>query len=252
MERNRLLTTIDKLGSVLENTCNGLNVLKKILTTDEDSSPQSPVIPNAHEVETYLAEIENTHSQEAIALRTYQVVADSMSAYANFLQEQWATMGDDINKETLQQASVEYIANVFIDLHLVFDAIHATKWRSSGIETLISTFNFATWLMCDTGTLSTFYSVDFFEDASELWELLTNTVDDINIRRGKSPLSQRLGSFYAQLTLLNERMEDILLSSRSMWSKNRAIKKYVKGIKTISEKLSDLLLAEALFLKSSE
>ena len=252
MNKEQLINKLDKLNAFFEGACEGLSMLKEILDSDDDSSPQPPVIPNSQELEPYFEDITDPDAREVVALQTYRIFADSMAGYADFIEEQWNSVCNsnyEINKNVFEKCCVEYIVRIFYQLDIVFNQINKTKWGSSEAKDVINKFNFSAMLMCDHDLLNETYDIEFLGDLCELWEILTATVDAINIKYNEPPFSDRMGSFSACLSILNERMIDILNSECSMWSKKRAIKTYFKGIKRISSKLSDVIKTEAFFLK---
>ena len=199
MEKNKLLDKLDKLSSFLEGAYEGISFLKGILNDDQDTSPQAPIIPNAQELGAYFDDIDDGDSREAIALRTYQIFADSVADYADFLTEQWDETCDskgEIDREQFTKLSVKYIETVFYQFSYVFKQIKETNWRSPEINDVISKFNFVVMLVCDHDALNELFDIDFIDDLCELMEILIATVDSINIKHRETPFSDRMNRFY--------------------------------------------------------
>ena len=252
MNKDKLITNLDKLNAFLEGASEGLSVLQEILVSDEDSSPKLPVIPNDQEVEEYLNNLNDYQSPEAIALYTYRMFADSMSKYSSFLVEQWDYISEtdrDAFSKDFECESIQFILGVLYELHLVFDAVRKIKLNSDQYNNLLGKFHFAIDLMCSGISLNESYNIEFFDDLSELWGILIGTIDTINAKYDAPLFSDFLSSFYMNWAIIDEHILSILNGESSKWTKKRALKKYVKVIKKASKKMSNNLQIEASFLK---
>ena len=256
MAGNSISSGINKLISFLESANEGLNLFMDILNSDDGSNPQIPVIPNYEEVGEYFSNIDDMTSERASALSTYRVFSNSMSAYSTFLVESWnseITVGEDLSfSEDFKQASVAHIVRVFYEMHTIFDVVQNIKLGSDQYTELLNSFIFMTKLMCGDReqTLGTLYGIDFFDDLSELWEILVETVDAIHDTHSTPTFSAYLCKFNEHITAVNEYTASVLSDNCSKWKKKRILKKYVKIIKVASASMSNDLRTEVEFLKS--
>lgn len=252
MNKDTFLNKLDKFNSFLEGAYEGLTIIKEILESDDDSSPKLPVIPNYDEVDQYIEKIHDMYSCEAVALRTYRMFADSMSCYSLFLVKQWdsiSTENSDAFRELFEKDSIKYILGVLCELHLVFDAFQKIKLNSDQYNELLEGFHFTTALMCSDTPINELYDVEFFDDLSELWEILIGTVDTVNAKYGAPLLSEFLNKFYENWSVIEEYTVSVLNSDCSRWTKKRTLKKYVKTFKGAAKKMSDNLQIQAGFLR---
>ena len=253
MAYDKLTNGINKVISILEKVNDGIELFNDILNSD-DSTMHLPVIPARDEVEEYLENFDIL-SENASALRAYRTFANSMSAYSKFWVEQWNSKystGDNSFDDELEQASVECIVRIFYEIHFVLDEIQKIKLGSDRYTELLNRYLFMTKFMFgyNEEMLSETYDIDFFDDLSELWELLVATIDAIHDKYGAPAFSDRLQQFNEHITAINEYTASVLGSNCSRWTKKRTLKKYVKLIRTSSAGISDILRVEAKFLKA--
>lgn len=250
MNKETFLNKLDKFNSFLEGACEGLTIMKELLESDDDSSPKLPVIPNYDEVEQYFEKIDDMYSREAVALRTYRVFADSMSCYASFLVEESDLISNEnAFSEQFEKDSIKFILGVLYELHLVFDVFQKIKLGSDQYNEFLEGFHFTIALMCSDAPLNELYDVEFFDDLSELWEVLVGMVDMVNAKYGAPLFSEFLNKFYENWTVIEEYTLSVLNSDCSRWTKKRVLKKYVKAFRDAAKKMSNTLQIQASFLR---
>ena len=234
----------EKLGNLIsfvEMAGEGLNILKNIVD-DADDTPRLPRIPNQDETEKHIQNCDDNNLKKSKSLHAYQLIATSLSDYCNYLIE-----NHNQAKEDLTEGSLPYVKNIYYDLcdtFGTFGLIKKTKWTFSLCETGAIYFAFLTDLISGETDLDERYSVDFFSDVSELWELVMSITDALNEKNNIRPFSSMIQELCEPIKNTNAHILPTFEDDLSPRQQRKLTKLYKKYLCVSSKELEDLFRLE--------
>ncbi len=248
IDYGKIRNTLDKITSIVDTTKKGIEFTKDVLDTMMmEDTVEFPQVLTKEEAQNILLGLDDYEPEEAVALSTYCVFADSMAKYSNYLVDQYQTYGDDLSEDSIMIGSIEYIVEILIYFNSLIETLKKVRFGSKTCKFQLLQFAFIMDLMSGKTNLSEQYSFEFFDDVSELWEIIINIIDETNNKRDIKALSGMIEVYYDQITEVNKQV-NLALEDCNSRTKKKVEKTYVKFVRRCAKEFSKQLVYQIRLL----